>query len=133
LTSRIRLARDYYVRVDGCDYSVDPQVIGRLVDVTASPVEVVVFCQGRVVARHARCWARHQVITDPQHKATAAQMRRDLATERRQVELRQTARRHGDGHVVALRALPDYDALFGVDFTPTSTPSSTPSSEEVIR
>jgi transposase len=133
LTSRIRLARDYYVRVDGCDYSVDPQVIGRLVDVTASPVEVVVFCQGRVVARHARCWARHQVITDPQHKATAAQMRRDLATERRQVELRQTARRHGHGHVVALRALPDYDALFGVDFTPTSTPSSTPSSEEVIR
>lgn len=39
-------------------------------------------------------------------------MRRDLATERRQAELRQRQRRHGDGHVVALRALPDHDAQF---------------------
>jgi hypothetical protein len=37
LTHRIRLARDYYVRVDTCDYSVDPRMIGRFVDVTASP------------------------------------------------------------------------------------------------
>jgi hypothetical protein len=105
---------------------VDPRVIGRFVDVTASLTEVVVFCGGRIVARHARCWARHQVITDPQHKATAAAMRRDLATERLRTERRQSPRRHGDGHVVALRALPGYDALFGVDFT-------TPTSEEVIR
>ncbi len=34
-SSRIRLARDYYVRVDTGDYSVDPQVIGQFVDVTA--------------------------------------------------------------------------------------------------
>ena len=34
---RVRLARDYYVRVDTCDYSVDPRVIGRFVDVAASP------------------------------------------------------------------------------------------------
>ena len=27
-----------------------------------------------------------------------------------------TTRAHDDGHVVAIRALPDYDALFGVDF-----------------
>ena len=31
------------------------------------------------------------------------------------------ARHHGDGHAVMLRALPDYDALFGVDFTSTPT------------
>jgi hypothetical protein len=30
LTHRIRLARDYYVRVDANDYSVDPRVIGRV-------------------------------------------------------------------------------------------------------
>jgi hypothetical protein len=33
--NRIRLGRDYYVRLDTNDYSVDPSVIGRLVDVTA--------------------------------------------------------------------------------------------------
>ena len=30
-----------------------------------------------------------------------------------------TARHHADGHAVEMRALPDYDALFGVDFTTT--------------
>ena len=40
--NRVRLGRDYYVRVDSSDYSVDPAVIGRVVDVTAdlSRVEV---------------------------------------------------------------------------------------------
>ena len=33
--NRIRLGRDYYVRLDTNDYSVDPTVIGRMVDVTA--------------------------------------------------------------------------------------------------
>jgi transposase len=33
--NRVRLGRDYYVRVDSCDYSVDPAVIGRFVDVHA--------------------------------------------------------------------------------------------------
>src|SRR5689334_22366162 len=42
LTHRVRLARDYYVRVDTCDYSVDPRMIGRFVDVTASPTTVEV-------------------------------------------------------------------------------------------
>ena len=32
---QVRLGRDYYVRLDASDYSVDPTVIGRLVDVTA--------------------------------------------------------------------------------------------------
>jgi hypothetical protein len=119
LSSRIRLARDYYVRVDTGDYSVDPQVIGRFVDVTASLEEVVVFCDGQVVARHERSWAKQSVITDPAHAATAKRMRQDLAEDRKR---RQTStRRHTDGHAVALRALPDYDALFGVDFDQPST------------
>ena len=75
LTHRIRLARDYYVRVDANDYSVDPRVIGRFVDVTASPTTVEAFCDGQLVARHDRSWARHMVITDPAHVATAHQMR----------------------------------------------------------
>ncbi|MGH9045247.1 MAG: Mu transposase domain-containing protein [Acidimicrobiales bacterium] len=33
--SRIRLGRDYYVRVDTNDYSVDPRAIGRFVEVAA--------------------------------------------------------------------------------------------------
>ena len=71
-----RLPRDYYVRVDSNDYSVDPSVIGRTVEVAAGLDEVRVTCLGRQVARHPRCWAAHQSITDPGHAAAAAQLRR---------------------------------------------------------
>src|ERR687889_240712 len=104
LTHRIRLARDYYVRVDANDYSVDPRVIGRFVEVTASPTTVEAFCDGQLVARHDRSWARHMVITDPAHVATAHQMRLALAEQRRaQQRAQQQAqqgggRRHSDGH-----------------------------------
>lgn len=140
LTHRIRLARDYYVRVDTCDYSVDPRVIGRFVEVTASPTTVEVFCDRELVARHVRSWATHEVVTDPAHVATAHQMRIALAEQRRaQQQAQQTgARRHSDGHPVALRALPDYDALFGVNVTdfdpitpndPTTDQTAAPAAE----
>jgi transposase len=118
LSQRVRLGRDYYVRVDTSDYSVDPQAIGRLVDVTASPDTVTVRCDGQVVASHPRSWARQAVVTDPAHQAAAAAMRQALALDR---AARERARRHADGHAVMLRALPDYDALFGVDFTPAQS------------
>lgn len=118
LNHRIRLARDYYVRVGTVDYSVDPRVIGRFVDVTASPEQVVVYCDGTVVARHGRCWAKRGVITDPEHVSPQPQrLRRHYSDQRR----RQATRHHPDGHPVALRALPDCDALFGVDFTTDTT------------
>ena len=127
LTHRIRLARDYYVRVDTCDYSVDPRVIGRFVDIVASPTTVEVFCDREPVARHDRSSAKHLVVTDSDHVATAHQMRLALAEQRRaQQQAQQNGqRRHHDGHAVAIRALPDYDALFGVDFNPTTTTDPT--------
>ncbi|OBK11282.1 transposase [Mycobacterium sp. 1245852.3] len=121
LSYRVRLARDYYVRVDTVDYSVDPRVIGRFVDVSASLEEVLASCDGQVVGRHQRCWAKHAVITDPAHVSTAATLRHQFAHERRRSH---TTRHHLDGHRVSLRALPDYDALFGVDFTTDTTAST---------
>ena len=46
----IRLPRDYYVRVLTNDYSVDPSMIGRLVDVTANLNTVTVSHDGQLVA-----------------------------------------------------------------------------------
>lgn len=61
-----------------------------------------------------------QTITDPDHVATAKVLRAQFRTIRAETcpAARQArwTRTHTDGHVVALRALPDYDALFGVDF-----------------
>ncbi len=33
----IRMGHDRYIRVATCDYSVDPRVIGRRIEVTADP------------------------------------------------------------------------------------------------
>jgi len=70
-----RLPRDHYVRLDGNDYSVDPAVIGRRIEITADLARVRVWCDGRLAADHERTWARHQTITDPAHLAAAQAMR----------------------------------------------------------
>jgi len=71
-----RLPRDHYVRLDANDYSVDPAVVGRRVEVVADLDQVRVVCAGRLVAGHQRCWARGQPITDPEHARAAAALRR---------------------------------------------------------
>jgi hypothetical protein len=73
--NRVRLGRDYYVRLDTSDYSVDPVAIGRLVDVTADLDRVQVRMAGRLVADHARVWARGSTLTDPAHVETAKRLR----------------------------------------------------------
>ena len=100
-----RLPRDHYVRVDANDYSVHPSVIGRRVDVTADPDRVAVFCDGRPVAPHERCWAQHQSITDPAHRDAAA----DLRAAHRQASIAPIAT------AVESRNLTDYDRMFGLD------------------
>lgn len=112
LAHRVRLGRDYYVRVDSNDYSVNPRFIGRFVDAAASLSEVIVRVDGQLIARHERCWAVRQTITDPDHVTTAAQLRAHYQA----VARRPAARHHLDGHPVQLRALTDYDAMFGVSF-----------------
>jgi transposase len=98
----VRLPRDYYVRLDSNDYSVHPSAIGRRVDVCADADTVTVTCAGRAVASHARCWARRQCVTDPQHRAAA--------------EVLRTAPRVSptDSAEVQQRPLTDYDAFFGL-------------------
>ena len=102
--NRISLGRDYYVRLDTCDYSVDPRAIGRLVDVSADLERVKVRLDGRVVADHERVWARGMTITDPAHVEAAAVLRAAFQAGR-------PATREDD----LARDLSDYDRAFGID------------------
>lgn len=102
--NRVRLGRDYYVRVDSGDYSVDPAVIGRFVDVRADLTRVEVRNEGRLVAAHARVWARGMTITDPAHVAAAAVLREQF----------QRARPAVDPDAGLMRDLADYDRAFGL-------------------
>jgi hypothetical protein len=103
----LRLPRDHYLRLDGNDYSVHPAVVGRRVEVRADLERVWVVCDGRLVADHGRCWARHQTLSDPAHLQAAAQLRHDRAA------VGAAGRRDQDE--VQLRCLADYDAAFGLD------------------
>jgi hypothetical protein len=75
----LRLPRDHYVRLDADDYSVHPAAGGRRVELRADLERVQAFCDGRLVADHARCWARHQTISDPGHLQAAARLRQQRA------------------------------------------------------
>jgi transposase len=100
----LRLARDHYVRLDANDYSVDPAAVGRRVEVTADLDRVRVHSDGHLVADHARCWARHQTISDPVHLAAAARLRQAY----------RAAAGHPAEPEVELRCLADYDTAFGL-------------------
>jgi transposase len=101
----LRLPRDYYLRYDTNDYSVDPAVIGRRIEVAAGLERVRAFCDGRVVADHERIWARHQTLTDPAHWAAAQALRRQrLSVVRPPAE-----------PDVQIRCLADYDTALGLD------------------
>lgn len=101
--NRVRLGRDYYVRIDTNDYSVDPRAIGRIVEVTADLDRVRVRLDRRIIADHPRAWARGMVITDPAHRAAAAVLRRQF----------QQPHRTAVGEDLT-RDLADYDRAFGL-------------------
>ena len=102
--SRVRLGRDYYVRVAGNDYSVDPTMIGRMVEINAGLEEVMVTAEGRQWARHQRVWATRSIVTDPAHVEAAARLRATFSQSR------------PAACEDLLRDLADYDRAFGVDF-----------------
>ena len=99
---RVRLGRDYYVRLDSSDYSVDPAAIGRMVDVSADLDRVRVGLDGLIVADHARVWARGATVTDPAHVETARLLRQQFQQPRPGPA--------DDLH----RDLADYDRAFGL-------------------
>jgi len=76
---RTRLGRDFFLRVDTNDYSANPRFIGRLVEVRADLDSVVVTCDGLEVARHRRCYARHETHLDPVHARILRQIREEQA------------------------------------------------------
>jgi transposase len=89
----IRVPPDPYVRFDTCDYSLDPDVVGRRVEIRAGDMELtaVALDTGELVCRHARSFARHRTITALEHARTLKR-RRQRADERElEVETRSLA------------------------------------------
>jgi transposase len=72
-----RVAPDPYLRFDTNDYSLDPNLVGRRVEVRAGQREItaVALDTGELACRHERCFAKNRTITALEH-ARALRARR---------------------------------------------------------
>jgi hypothetical protein len=92
-----RVAPDPYLRFDTNDYSLDPNLVGRRVEVRASQREItaVALDGGELACRHERSFAKHRTITALEHSRALRERRGD----------------RGDEVLVEQRPLARYDAL----------------------
>jgi len=85
-----------YLRFDRNDYSLDPRLLGRRVEVRASQDEVTAFAldTGELACRHRRAFAGHLAFTDPAHQRSLEELRGQRKARPRDldVEIRPLAR-----------------------------------------
>jgi transposase len=95
----VRVPAQPYLRFDRNDYSLDPRLAGRRVEVRISQSEVTAAAldSGELAARHRRVFAGGLCFTDPAHQAALDELRSE---RRRPTDLD-----------VELRPLSRYDAL----------------------
>jgi transposase len=72
-----RVPPDPYVRVDSNDYSLDPRLVGRRVELRVSQREILAACleTGELACRHRRSFARHRTITALEHARALRELR----------------------------------------------------------
>jgi transposase len=91
----MRVAAQPYLRVDRNDYSLDPRLVGRRVEVRSSQAEIsaVALDTGELACRHARVFAGGLAFTDPAHQAALEELRGERRRQREpEVQLRPLAR-----------------------------------------
>jgi hypothetical protein len=88
-----RIAPDPYLRVDTNDYSLDPTLVGRRVEVVVDQHQVTAIAldTGEIACRHRRAFARHRTLTALEH-ARALRAGRHDRRDSDEVELRPLAR-----------------------------------------
>jgi transposase len=94
----LRVAPDPHLRFDTNDYSLDPNLVGRRVEVRVSQREIIAVGRdtGKLACRHERVFAKNRTITALEHART-------LRERRGQPEV--------EGLVVERRPLSVYDQL----------------------
>ncbi len=89
----LRVPPDPYLRFDTCDYSLDPRLVGRRVEVRVTEREVlaVALDSGELACRHPRSFARHRTICALEHARTL-KLQREQRRGEVEVEVRSLAR-----------------------------------------
>ncbi len=73
----IRVPPDPYLRFDTNDYSLDPGLVGRRVEVRVSQhhVTAIALDTGELACLHERCFAKNRTITALEHARTLKERR----------------------------------------------------------
>jgi hypothetical protein len=79
----VRVAPDPYLRFDTNDYSLDPNLVGRRVEVRVTQRELlaVALDTGELACRHERVSAKHRTITALEHARALHERRGERADE----------------------------------------------------
>jgi len=91
----VRVAQQPYLRFDRNDYSLDPGLAGRRIEVRVGQRELtaVALDSGELAARHRRSFAGGLSFTDPAHQRELERLRGERRQDREpEVELRPLAR-----------------------------------------
>jgi transposase len=85
----LRVPPDPHIRVDTNDYSLDPRLVGRRVEVRVDQREIVAVAldSGELACRHQRCFARHRTITALEHARALKAARRDRRATGAEIEV----------------------------------------------
>jgi transposase len=84
-----RVPPDPYLRFDANDYSLDPRLVGRRVEVHVSQQEITALAldSGQIACRHERSFAKNRTITALEHaralKGHRGERRREVVVEQR--------------------------------------------------
>ncbi|HEX4580809.1 MAG TPA: IS21 family transposase [Acidobacteriaceae bacterium] len=72
----VRAVKSIYVRFDGNDYSIPPQVVGRELTLAATDTGVRILDGVREIARHRRSYNRQEEVLDPEHQQALLETKR---------------------------------------------------------
>jgi len=65
--SQVRASSQFRVVVDANRYSVPAEYAGRPLTLKTYPDRICLYCDNKLIARHARSYDRHQDVEDPDH------------------------------------------------------------------
>jgi transposase len=73
----VRVPPDPHLRFDTCDYSLDPNLVGRRVEIRVSQRQITAHAldTGELACAHERSFAKHRTITALEHARTLRQRR----------------------------------------------------------
>jgi transposase len=90
----LRVPPDPYLRFDTCDYSLDPRLVGRKIEIRVTDREItaVALDTGELACQHQRSFAKHRTVTALEHARALKSHRRERSGSDPEVEVRSLAR-----------------------------------------